>query len=201
MNELARLKIILRHRNRPRWSEIPHFLRDFWSNKISCELLQIAISQKIEKVFSYCALPNELDVNLEIVKNLELYLPVILQNKEMTFVKLDDSKSLSKNAYGILQPSSTDWVTPGLNDLIVLPGIAFDRSGFRLGKGAGYYDRYLAKHKNVKTCGITLEAFLYESIFPQEFDVPVDFLLTEKRFLTVKSCYLQKARFKAAVCN
>lgn len=70
------------------------------------------------------------------------------------------------------------------NLLCVVPGLAFDFSGHRVGYGKGYYDRFLEKYK-CKTVGFCYEVDLIESINNNQYDMVVDSILTEKRILTV----------------
>ncbi len=70
------------------------------------------------------------------------------------------------------------------NLLCIVPGLAFDFSGHRVGYGKGYYDRFLKKYK-CRTVGFCYEADLIESVDKNQYDIPVDSMLTEKRILKV----------------
>ena len=79
---------------------------------------------------------------------------------------------------GILEPPDT---TPRVDpDLIVVPGLAFSRSGDRLGRGKGFYDRYLNGSKAL-TIGVTDQAGIYDDVPKLPFDYAVDLVLTESR--------------------
>lgn len=65
-------------------------------------------------------------------------------------------------------------------DLIVTPGLAFDRRGFRLGYGGGFYDRFLEKHPGTPcTLGLAFDCQMVDEVFHESFDRPVDEILTE----------------------
>jgi len=68
--------------------------------------------------------------------------------------------------------------------LVIVPGIAFDKKGYRIGYGHGYYDRFLKiLKKDVKKIGLAFEIQVVDEIPEEEHDVPVDIVVTEKRVL------------------
>ncbi len=98
-------------------------------------------------------------------------IPRLLQNLET---------DLEKHDYGMLQPKKACPIIP--HDeiaLIIVPGIAFDSKGYRLGYGKGFYDRFLPTCHNAITIGIAFQAQIVENTFPQSWDVPVQHIFTE----------------------
>lgn len=67
--------------------------------------------------------------------------------------------------------------------LIIVPGLAFDLRGNRLGRGAGYYDRYLPQAKNAVVCALAFECQILNNIPSQNHDKPVHLIFTEDRTL------------------
>ena len=115
-------------------------------------------------------------------KNLVTSLPVITSRGAMKFLKWKLFEPLKVNGYGFLEPTTnTKTVSP---DLVLVPLIAYDRFGNRLGYGKGYYDRflgkYLKKHKNILTIGIAFSFQKYKKIPTSKHDVKLDYILTEK---------------------
>ncbi|MGR9037616.1 MAG: 5-formyltetrahydrofolate cyclo-ligase, partial [Gammaproteobacteria bacterium] len=107
--------------------------------------------------------------------------------KKLGLWLVEDFSELQPGLWGILEPSKTRRGEPGKEigperlDLIMVPGVAFDRSGGRLGNGAGYYDRLLAKvREDCILCGICFESQLLEHIEMEKHDVAMDFVITEK---------------------
>ena len=85
-----------------------------------------------------------------------------------------------RHAYGMLEPSEACPIFPIEHlQLIVVPGIAFDRKGYRLGYGTGFYDRFLMKCPHAVTIGLAYRVQLVEDTFPQAWDVPVQHIFTE----------------------
>ena len=83
-----------------------------------------------------------------------VYVPVVRRDRQMRFARL--APPLARNRYGILEPLAPR--RPPRLDLVVLPLLAFDAAGGRLGMGAGYYDRWLARHPRVRTVGYAYAA-------------------------------------------
>lgn len=80
-------------------------------------------------------------------------------------------------SFGLMLPDPFEAVQP---DLLVIPCVGFDRSGYRLGYGAGYYDRTLAA-RAVPTIGVAYDGCELTSFEPQPHDRPLDCVLTETR--------------------
>ncbi|WP_117237457.1 5-formyltetrahydrofolate cyclo-ligase [Thermus sediminis] len=85
---------------------------------------------------------------------------------------------LAPGPFGLLEPT-TEAVDPKVLDLVLVPGLAFDREGFRLGRGRGYYDRFLASVE-AATLGAVPQALLLPRLPRDPWDVPVGFLATEE---------------------
>lgn len=87
-----------------------------------------------------------------------------------------------RHRYGFEQPAaSSPRVDLASLDAVVVPGLAFDQAGYRLGYGGGYYDRFLARlPERVLRIGLVPEALLLERLPRDPWDVPVGFLATER---------------------
>lgn len=93
-------------------------------------------------------------------------------------------KDLVKHHYGMLEPNENCPIfSPDKLQLIFVPGIAFDLSGYRLGYGKGFYDRFLPSCPNAVTAGIAFQAQLVEDTYPQPWDIPVHHIFTEEGIL------------------
>ena len=102
------------------------------------------------------------------------------QAGDMDFYYVDDLDELAAGKYGIREPRADARLVTDFSDAAVfVPALAFDREGYRLGYGGGYYDRFLAAH-NVISVGVTYEDFLVDSLPRGEYDMAVDSIVTEK---------------------
>jgi 5-formyltetrahydrofolate cyclo-ligase len=92
---------------------------------------------------------------------------------------------LLSGTYGILEPSGSNGneVESAALDLIIVPGVVFDRRGNRIGHGKGYYDQLLRKTSTIISIGLLFECQLVNYIPVEEHDVRVRKIITEKRVL------------------
>ena len=87
---------------------------------------------------------------------------------------------LVRHSYGMLEPNAACPIFPTEHlQLIVVPGIAFDRKGYRLGYGKGFYDRFLVKCPHAVAIGLAYRLQLVADTFPQAWDIPVQHIFTE----------------------
>lgn len=91
--------------------------------------------------------------------------------------------SLTKGAYGILEPKPEQLILPEEMDCILVPGCAFGRNFHRIGYGKGYYDRFLPRAKNAVKIGLCYDFSLVENLTADPMDIPVDIIVTEKEVL------------------
>lgn len=105
--------------------------------------------------------------------------------------RLQDFSELTTGLWGIMEPPRARWGEPGkemapeMIDLIMVPGVGFDRHGGRVGHGAGYYDRLLSKVRpDAVLCGVCFESQLFDRIAMESHDVAMDFIITEKMIYT-----------------
>ncbi|MDE0484272.1 MAG: 5-formyltetrahydrofolate cyclo-ligase [Candidatus Poribacteria bacterium] len=90
-------------------------------------------------------------------------------------------KDLVEHRYGMLEPNTNCPIfPPDQLQLIIVPGIAFDPNGYRLGYGKGFYDRFLPSCPNAVTIGIAFQTQLVVKICPQPWDIPVHHIFTEE---------------------
>ncbi|GHU80629.1 5-formyltetrahydrofolate cyclo-ligase [Clostridia bacterium] len=99
----------------------------------------------------------------------------------MDFYIIASLGKLEKGAFGLLEPipGKNGKLTDFSGGLCILPGLVFDMSGYRLGYGGGYYDRFLSGRYSGATAGICYSECVVRTIRRGEHDVPCDFLVTE----------------------
>lgn len=93
-----------------------------------------------------------------------------------------DDHSMDLDEHGIRTPRGGAPVPPTLIDVVVVPGLAFDDRGYRLGRGGGFYDRLLAKlRKSATTVGLAFECQIVDAVPIDDRDMAVDMIVTERR--------------------
>ena len=99
------------------------------------------------------------------------------------------TSDLTKSTIGVMEPNHNllDKVNIEDIDLIIVPGVVFDNDCNRIGFGAGYYDRFLLKKlKNTTTIGIAYDYQIIDKVPTDKYDLPLDFIITEKRIIFPK---------------
>ena len=146
--------------------------------------------KKARGIFIYIGFGSEINTKVIIEdalkKGKEVYVPKV-KGKEMLLIKIDSLENLVTSSYGILEPigDNNNFDVDKL-DLLVMPGVAFDNSGNRIGYGGGYYDRFLEKNKtNAEKIALAYEFQILNSINNEKHDVKVDKIITEERIINI----------------
>lgn len=113
------------------------------------------------------------------------YLPSLSDNKTLQFHQYKKNDELQLNQYSIPEPVNTLIIHPEKLDLVLLPMVAFDHQGHRVGTGGGYYDRtfaFMFTHpaKAPILIGVGYEAQFCDHIKPEPWDISIKGVLTEK---------------------
>ncbi len=107
--------------------------------------------------------------------------PKCVSASEMIAVLAEGEEDFIKSSFGIMEPALEKPFPKELIDLIVVPALGYDRLNFRMGYGAGYYDRYLEDFYGT-TVGLCYGELFVETVYPGVWDVPVDYVITETDF-------------------
>lgn len=97
--------------------------------------------------------------------------------EEMRFIYLEDLTQVSKGYAGIPEPIADAPVADDKRALVLMPGLAFDPQGHRIGYGGGFYDRFLAREPHHPTLALCYEFQMQAHLDTEEFDIPVDTVL------------------------
>ena len=145
-----------------------------------------AAFQLAEKILMYHSLPDELDTRRFISKwkeRKQFFLPRV-NGVNLEILPYDESR-LEIGSFHIEEPSGTDVHPVEEIEVIVVPGVAFDRRGRRLGRGKGFYDRLLATSKATKI-GVGYDFQLVDEIPAEEHDIPMNMVITETTTIVIK---------------
>ena len=138
--------------------------------------------QRSKTILFYASFDGEVDTFTMMQRAQKLgkriALPAILRDKKMIIPKLIENlqEDLNTGPYGIKQPCYDKKKSLDLKeiDLVVVPGIVFDKMNHRLGRGAGYYDRFLAKlPKGIPSVGLAFDFQVVERLPNQKHDIPL----------------------------
>ena len=114
-----------------------------------CEVLLLEKLQPYKVIMLYSALPDEVPTQTlmaELVaQGKTVLLPRVINEKDMELRCYTGPQDLYKGAYGILEPTGERYTDYEAIDVAIVPGMAFDAEGHRLGRGKGYYDRFLSR--------------------------------------------------------
>lgn len=154
------------------------------SRKIICALEELDEFRKASTIMPYLSLDIEVDTIEFIKKELKeqkrtMVVPFVKEDN-IQVSRLSDFNDLSNGKFGVLEPIKKEEFK-GKIDMILVPGIAFDQNGSRIGFGKGFYDRFLKNHKRALKIGLAFEEQIVDNIPIEEHDMPVDIILTEKR--------------------
>jgi 5-formyltetrahydrofolate cyclo-ligase len=111
------------------------------------------------------------------------------QRKDMSSIEITslDDRVLDTDEHGVRSPRNGRLILPDSIDLIVLPALAFDPQGHRLGRGGGYYDRFLARLKpGTIAVGLAFDVQVIDSVPVDGRDAAVDVLVTDRRVMFLK---------------
>jgi 5-formyltetrahydrofolate cyclo-ligase len=146
--------------------------------------------QNASTVMMYMSLPHELDTSEAILCAWQLGKTVVVpkvswQQRHMIPVQINSLETgFSEEVPGLRNPTTGAPVPFEDIDMVVAPGLGFDRKGNRLGRGGSYYDRFFTnKELKASKCGFAFSEQLVETVPVTEHDVPVDMLVTDEEVL------------------
>jgi 5-formyltetrahydrofolate cyclo-ligase len=162
------------------------------SKNIIQKLMDTAWYRQSNTIMSYIDFRNEV-ITRSFIKhalkdNKRIIVPITdMSSKILILSELKDfDNELCQSSYGILEPKKeyVRVVSCNLLDLVLVPGLAFDTSGYRIGYGGGYYDRLLQRlPQKTITIGLAFEFQIVGNIPVESFDRKVDFIITEERII------------------
>ncbi len=179
-------KDALRRRLRQERSQLEAEVKRKWDDQLFQHLQGLSVYQQARSVMLYLATAPEVDTWPILddcwQRGMAVSVPKVLgRQRGMQAQRIDSLQQLRPGVMGIMEPTSGCAVDPVTLDLVIVPGLAFDQCGYRLGYGAGYYDRFLA---DVKGAAVGLVYGCFVQPLPLDpWDLPVDWMLTENGVL------------------
>ena len=137
--------------------------------------------KKARKILIYVSLKEEVDT-LNLIKYFldnSYIVGVPKVNKDiMEFHYLNNLEEIKVGYKGILEPQNDKIITNFQDFICLTPGICFDKLGYRIGYGKGFYDKFFSKYKVYKI-GLCYQELLIDNVFPNNLDIRVDKIITD----------------------
>lgn len=131
-----------------------------------------------EIIMLYSALPDEVPTQTLMDELVALgktvLLPRVINKTDMELRSYTGRKDLQEGAYGIMEPTGELFTDYDKIDVAIIPGMAFDAEGHRLGRGKGFYDRFLARVPHLYKIGLCYSWQLVEHVPSDEHDIRMD---------------------------
>jgi len=166
------------------------------SAKVLQRVFDLGLMEQAKWIHFYCSAGSEVETSGMMAHALRSGKRVSVPRMDTGMNRLvlsevrDPAKELSQNGVEIPEPLEEFYrpVEEGLMDLFIIPGVAFDENGGRLGKGKGYYDRLLAPiiSRN-PVVGLAFESQIVPEVPMEEHDIRVDWIVTEKRVIRCRN--------------
>jgi 5-formyltetrahydrofolate cyclo-ligase len=158
----------------------------FKKSKIITEkLVELDECKGRKKIMMYVSYGSEVMtfdiINLALMSEMRVFIPY-LDDNNLGISEIFNLSDLKITYYGALEPKHKDNFNKENIDIVVVPGIAFDIKGNRIGSGLGFYDRFL-KNTNVVKIALAFDFQIIDNINPSKEDIPMDIIITEKRVI------------------
>lgn len=190
IKDIRPVKQLLRAKYKKIRRELPSEQKNAKDQAIFNRVLRTTAYQQADSLITYVSSEIEVDTRRLIEQAWKEHKRVlvprcIIRERGMDFCLIRAWKDLEAGAYAILEPKQSCEVTQDYaHSVCIVPGLAFDQNGYRLGYGKGYYDRFLNQYAGVKI-GICYCSCTQQELPHGRYDCAVDLLLTEKYSKTI----------------
>ena len=146
------------------------------------KLKELPEFKKAKQILLYYSVKSEVStLSLLSEENKITYLPRLISEVEFKALPFRSVDELEKNNFDIPEPPFSDETYEEKLDLIIIPGVAFDEEGNRIGMGKGYYDRYLKKINRIPRIALAFEEQMVDRVAKESYDEPVDMIITDQK--------------------
>ena len=161
------------------------------SSSLKENILSLLEYKNAKKIMAFLAMKGEsnLDgfIRQALLDGQEVYIPVCLPERQMEAGRLIDMEHFEKGPLGLRNlPAGYEVTSPESLDLVLIPGLAVSQEGIRLGMGAGYYDRYLARVPFEKRVAALWDFQVIPDIPSEPFDQKIAKIVTDKSVIVTK---------------
>ncbi len=180
---LKELKMNIRKRVIEKRDSMPYEERVSKSRAIFEKLIDMPEYKEADNVLVYASMRSEVNTDDIILDSLSggknVFCPKCLDKKNgiMKFIRIDRFEDLKEGYYGIREPEynedSVVFDEQKGNSLVIVPGVAFDNAGNRIGYNGGYYDRFFMKHPDVTSVALAYDIQIVSEVPTEQHDIPV----------------------------
>ncbi len=143
-----------------------------------CEVLLLEKLHLYKVIMLYSALPDEVPTQTLmaalVAQGKTVLLPRVINEKDMELRRYTGPQDLQVGAYGIMEPTGERFTDHEAIDVAIVPGMAFDTEGHRLGRGKGYYDRFLSRVPFLYKIGLCFSWQIVDCVPCDEHDIVMD---------------------------
>jgi len=158
-----------------------------FSEQVTTNITESNLWLNSKEIFIFISFKDEVEtdniIKRAISENKKVYTPLISKDG-MKFFRIDNIPwdNLVKSRYGILEPpKGLPEGLPTINSIMLTPGVAFTPKGERLGRGRGYYDKYLSLYPQLKKIALTFSIQMCDEIPTESWDIKMDYIVTEEK--------------------
>ncbi|MBI1935635.1 5-formyltetrahydrofolate cyclo-ligase [Candidatus Woesearchaeota archaeon] len=159
------------------------------SNKIKENLFNLEEYKKSKTVMFFVSFNNEVDTH-EIIKsalkNKTVVVPKVVHHEIEPSLIIDFDNLVPSGRFNIPEPIEIMKIANKNINMVLVPGIAFDKEGYRLGYGFGFYDKFLKKVPKAIKIGLAFDFQVVGNVPRESHDVPVDLVVTEEKIVKCK---------------
>ncbi len=154
-------------------------------NKITAKLIESGVLNNADTVLIYKSTDIEVStdgiIEYCLKSDKKIAIPRCFEGHRMKFYYYDGNEELERSKYGILEPYENieHEVVYSDNTVCIVPALAIDKTGYRLGYGGGFYDRFLAEHSNILPVIICYSENIIDSLVHDQFDRRAALAVTE----------------------
>lgn len=163
--------------------------REVWGKQIIARIEAWLRLQNVGLVLGYRSCHDEVNINSlvdRLSQSVPLALPVVRAKGQMDFYRYQLGDTLVQNRWGIEEPlPQASPVQPGEHSIVLVPALAIDEKGFRLGYGGGFYDRYIERYPQLTSLGVVFEEFLKPSLPVEAHDITLHYVVHQNGILKI----------------
>ena len=191
MSEIRTQKLEMREKYLAVRDAIPQEQKDIYDKKIFDRLISSITYRHSTDILLYASINGEVNIwpifEAALKDGKKVAFPCCNDDNTMTFRYVTDRSQMSERTFGILEPDpSCEACCTSNFSLLIVPGLVFDKNGYRIGYGKGFYDRYLSSFDGV-FIGLVYSRLLLAEVPKGRFDRHVDVIISEKGVYAVNA--------------